>query len=189
MLRMQHVIDAVNNIVNNSSAEILAIETGTIRSYHEQHYSTLHIGNALKNRGKLYSIDFDENSIKISKDVCKELSNIEWIKSDSHDALRKFLKENYKFDFALLDSKNDRDFIFEEFKLVLPMMKIGSILMVDDSGITPDGKSVDNFDQQKGEKVWEFLIQNNYPFEIKTIVPGMTQILIIVNSELINLMI
>lgn len=190
MLRMQYVIDAINDIiknVNNTNYIITVLETGTIRSYHEKHDSTLHIARTLGNLGNVISIDNSMDSINIAKDICNGLTNIKWIHDDSHNALKDLLKYDYKFDFIFLDSMNDRDFIFEEFKISIPMMKVNGILMVDDAGINIDGTGIDEYPQQKGERVWQFLKNNNYPVETKVIGHGMTQIKIVVTEELIKL--
>ena len=55
------------------------------------------------------------------------------------------LKEK-KFHFAFLDSVNDKNFMFEEFRLMIPMMLENSVLMIDDAGIAPGGHDIDNTD-------------------------------------------
>ncbi|UCC96701.1 MAG: glycosyltransferase [Phycisphaerales bacterium] len=154
---MQHVIEAIREIKARSEHEsILAIETGTIRSYDENHLSTYHISRELGGRGSLISVDISGDSIRKSQNICHGATNIEFAESDSIQYLQ-HLKDR-KFHFAFLDSVNDKDVIFEEFRLLAPMMAESGILMVDDAGITPDGRTFDiSVPAQKGHQVWQFL--------------------------------
>lgn len=154
---MQHVIGAINEIKNTfANQQINAIETGTIRSYYEKHFSTYHIARTLDDRGNLTSVDISADSIRISEQICHTLTNIRYVKSDSIEYLKKL--KDVKFHFAFLDSVNDKEFIFEEFKLIIPMMIEGSVLMVDDAGITADSYEIDgSVSAQKGHKVLRFL--------------------------------
>ncbi|MHC4676671.1 MAG: glycosyltransferase family 9 protein, partial [Planctomycetota bacterium] len=154
---MHHVVAAVEEIKNRFNSEpILAIETGTIRSYDENHVSTYHIAKALANSGRLISVDISTDSIRRSGNICYEATNIELVQSDSVQYLSKL--QDHKFHFAFLDSVNDKDVIFEEFSLIVPMMEEHAILMVDDAGITGDGCSIDTtVAAQKGHRIWQFL--------------------------------
>jgi len=110
-------MDIIEYCIKNINSEYInALETGTIRSYNERHESTRWLGENIKN-GKIISVDIEPKSIEISKDICKHLNNIVWIQGDSLDVLKK-QPENH-FDFILLDSVNDKEHIFEEFKLAL----------------------------------------------------------------------
>ena len=72
-----------------------------------------------------------------------------------------------RFHFALLDSANDKNLIFEEFTLLVPHMAEGSILIVDDAGISPSGRRKDRLELgEKGHRVWEFLVQHGIPFSV-----------------------
>ncbi|MHC4498731.1 MAG: glycosyltransferase, partial [Planctomycetota bacterium] len=154
---MHHVVAAVEEIKNRFNSEpILAIETGTIRSYDENHVSTYHIAKALANSGRLISVDISTDSIRRSGNICYEATNIELVQSDSVQYLSEL--QDHKFHFAFLDSVNDKDVIFEEFSLIVPMMEEHAILMVDDAGITGDGCSIDTtVAAQKGHRIWQFL--------------------------------
>ncbi|MFC1809214.1 O-methyltransferase [Candidatus Omnitrophota bacterium] len=161
---MKHVVQAIQEVCTDRQNSILAIETGTIRSFNEKHESTRHIAETLGERGELISIDINEESIAISKKICINLSNITWIVSDSLTYFKHLTNEI--FDFVLLDSMNDQDFIFNEFCLVLPHMRVGGIIMIDDAGITVDGKQYDDTPAQKGRKVWAFLNKHNIPYAV-----------------------
>ncbi len=154
---MQHVIESIREIKARSEHEpIFAIETGTIRSYDENHLSTYHISKELGGGGRLISVDISGDSIRKSRNVCYGATNIEFVQSDSIQYLRGLTGR--KFHFALLDSANDKDVIFEEFRLIAPMMVENGILMVDDAGITPNGQTLDaSVPAQKGHRVWQFL--------------------------------
>lgn len=154
---MQHVIESIHEIKTPFEREpIFAIETGTIRSYNENHLSTYHIAKELGGRGCLVSVDISGQSIKKSRNICYGATNIEFVQSDSIQYLRGL--QGRKFHFALLDSVNDKDVIFNEFRLIAPMMAENGILMVDDAGITPNGQVIDgSVPAQKGHRVWQFL--------------------------------
>ncbi len=113
------------------------VETGTIRSYTENHNSTLHIAESLGKDGSLISVDVNPTAIKISKDICKSYKNVSWILGSS---ISYFSVTKEKFHFVFLDSQNNKDFIFEEFKLAVPRMLLNSIMIVDDAGVNKDGE-------------------------------------------------
>lgn len=147
---MLHLNTAVNVLKKRFTERIKCIETGTIRSYSEHHGSTLVISKALGDKGSLISVDYKPKSMVISKDICKNVTNVQWVLSDSIT----YLKQNQeKFHLAFLDSQNNPDFIFEEFKLVLPKMIAGGIIIVDDAGVDVDGKILTNTIQVKGHRV------------------------------------
>jgi len=154
---MQHVVNVVDEIKRSfPRQQINAIETGTIRSFHEKHFSTYHISCALGNRGSLISVDISADSIRISRQVCHGSRNVEFVHSDSIKYLKAL--KGIRFHFALLDSVNDKNYILEEFRLIVPMMVEGGILIVDDAGITRDGSRIDtSVAAQKGHLIWEFL--------------------------------
>jgi predicted O-methyltransferase YrrM len=164
-LIMQNVIDALHELRQHFPGHIEAVETGTIRSYHEKHESTLHISRTLGNNGRLTSIDKSRKAIRISKDICSRAENVDWVRSNSIKYFRKL--RDARFHFALLDSVNDKDIIFQEFRLIMPFMVENSILMVDDAGITAN---VQDFDAkaraQKGHEVWGFLKSCQADFSI-----------------------
>ena len=164
--------------MNRFPDNIQAIETGTIRSYYEKHESTRHISETLGDRGQLISVDISPESIEISKNICKHSDNVTWIQSDSILYLSHL--RDKKFHFAFLDSVNDKEVIFEEFKLVIPMMLENGIIMVDDAGITADGDNIDSSSEaQKSHKVWEFLRFYGIDFSILTTAGHGTQLKIV----------
>jgi predicted O-methyltransferase YrrM len=136
---------------------VKCIETGTIRSYDEKHESTRHISEALQNKGHLKSIDNSEKSLAISKDICQNATNVEWILSDS---IEYFKQDKDIYHFVFLDSVNDANHIFEEFKLVIDRIHDGGVLVVDDSGIGMDP----NNPAQKGVAIANFLLMEGIEF-------------------------
>ena len=147
-------------IIKNEHNCINALETGTIRSYNEHHESTRWLGENIK-QGKIISIDNDPNAIKVSKDICKHCNNIEWIQGDSLEVLAKQEKES--FHFILLDSVNNKNHIFEEFKLALTLIKNGGIMVIDDFGVGMQHQIPDPTfpGAEKGVKVFEILKEKN----------------------------
>jgi predicted O-methyltransferase YrrM len=162
---MRHAVTAIAELRERGVAPIAALETGTIRSYDEKHESTRLIGEALGDQGTLVSVDVSEESIRISKDICKNLSNVKWVLSDSHAYLRDY--DGPKLHFVLLDSMNDAAFIMAEFRLVVPHVADDGIIMVDDAGVLADGSGRDpHTPAQKGHDVFDFLRAHGYPFEV-----------------------
>jgi predicted O-methyltransferase YrrM len=154
-------MDIIPTLINNINDDFInALETGTIRSYDEKHESTRWLGESIIN-GKIVSIDIDSKSIQVSKDICKHLNNIEWIQGDSLEILNNL--EESKYNFILLDSVNDKEHIFKEFKLALKLIKLGGIIMIDDFGVDMYGNIPDPSqpEAQKGVKVFNMLKQHN----------------------------
>jgi len=153
------IIRGCINIIGNNKF-INALETGTIRSYNEHHESTRWLGEIIK-EGNILSIDNNPNSIKVSKNICKHLNNIKWVLGDSLDVLAKQEKES--FHFILLDSVNDRNHIFEEFKLALTLIKNDGIIMIDDFGVGSKHEIPDPTfpGAEKGVNVFKMLKEKN----------------------------
>lgn len=153
MLIMQKIIDSIGELQTTFSY-IKALETGTIRSFTEKHESTKHIAKKLGKNGDLVSIDTSPKAIEISKKICDKYNNIKWINSNSIDYLKSLNDETYHF--VLLDSANNPEIIWNEFKLIAPRMVTNGILMVDDAGIAKNGKR-DSTGAKKGYLVWDKL--------------------------------
>lgn len=153
-LKMAALADAVNILKIRFDEDLKCIETGTIRSYNERYGSTFLIAATLGDRGSLVSVDISSKSIKISKDICKLLTNVEWVHSDSLEYLK---NQKNKFHLVFLDSVNDENHIFEEFKLLVPRIISGGIIVVDDAGVTREGKKNRGV-QEKGRKISKFLL-------------------------------
>ncbi|MHC4572551.1 MAG: glycosyltransferase [Planctomycetota bacterium] len=163
---MQNLIDALDELKERfPNVHLGAIETGTIRTFHAAGSSTYCISRALGGEGRLTSVDISSDSIRISKNFCHDISNVEWVESDSITYLAEL--RGREFHFAFLDSENDKDTVFKEFCLLIPVMVQNSILIIDDAGITRDGGRIDStVPAQKGHKVWRFLKSCGAEFEI-----------------------
>ena len=161
---MKNVIDGLKEILGRKRREITYLETGCIRSFFEFHWSTFHVANFIGERGILISIDNNIKSINIAKKVCSQFNNITFELSDSV----KFIKKNkLKVDFALLDSANDKDLIFNEFIAVMNHMDDNGIIIIDDSGINKVTNNIDSsVTSEKGHRVWEFIESNNIDYDL-----------------------
>ena len=160
MAVMGNLSDCINQLKEKFlGAQLNAIELGTIPKVSRQtrlEQSTALIFRALGERGHLISVDIDASHIEASKEVCHDANNVTWVQSDSIGYLKNL--KDVKFHFAFLDTLNEKDFTFEEFRLIIPMMLEGSILVIDDAGITEDGHKIDpKTPAQKGHEVWKFL--------------------------------
>ena len=78
--------------------------------------------NSIKNIN-IISIDIEEEHIKISNYINKHLNNIEWIDNNNILEILEKQKKTY-FDFILLIFINNKEHIFNEFKLALQLIKI-----------------------------------------------------------------
>jgi len=164
-LTMRQVLRSVDEVKARFEGPLLCLETGTIRSYEENHRSTLRIAERLAGRGQLVSVDISPDSIRVSRDICKGLSNIDWVQSDSHSYLRSL--RGPRFHFAFLDSVNDAAVILEEFRLAAGVLVPGGIMMVDDAGILANGRGKDPRSAAvKGHGVWDFLTKRGIPFQV-----------------------
>ena len=162
---MYHVVEAIRSLRRTgASGRIFALETGTIRSYNEKHESTRHISAALAPLGHLISVDCNPESIRISRDICKDAPNVTWVESESIPFLEG--APDLPLSFALLDSANEEQLIMEEFTLVAPMMLTGGILMVDDAGVRTDKRGYDSSQAEKGHAVWRFLESCGASYEV-----------------------
>lgn len=165
------------------------LETGTIRSYIENHDSTFHIAEALGEEGSLISIDINPSAIKISKDVCKVCKNIEWVLDSSISYLS---NSEEKFHFVFLDSQNNKDFIFEEFRLAIPRMILNSIMVVDDAGVDENGE-IDMIQgglkilRTKGHKIAPLLLSLGIVNFVRFNLQGTSQLWIDMNDHNLSL--
>lgn len=162
---MRQVLQAVDEVKSRFTEPLVCLETGTIRSYEENHRSTLRIAERLGERGRLVSVDISPDSIRVSRDLCQGLSNIQWIESDSLTFLKSL--KGPLLHFAFLDSVNDASVILEEFRLTVRLMVPGGTIMVDDAGILTGGRGRDlGSSAVKGHGVYELLRTREVPFKV-----------------------
>jgi predicted O-methyltransferase YrrM len=151
-------MDVIRSLLKNiQNASV--VETGTIRSYNEKHESTRILGESTT--GQVISIDNSEDSIRISKDICKNLKNISWILGDSIDVLKSLPKTSY--DFILLDSMNDKNHIYAEFLIAIHLIKVDGTIMIDDFGVSSNGSIPDKTQRsaEKGVKVYQEIVDRD----------------------------
>lgn len=58
-------------------------------------YDTFHLANLVGPTGKVYAFDIQDTAINNTKNLCKDYSNIEYIK-DSHEKINDYVKEKVK---------------------------------------------------------------------------------------------
>jgi predicted O-methyltransferase YrrM len=165
--KMIRVREELSKLINEFDF-LNCLETGTIRTYTEKHESTKHISNLIGTKGKLTSVDIEQESIAISKDICDNAENVAWVLSCSIEYLR---KGGDKYHFVLLDSVNDPSHIFEEFKLVAKRIHTDGVLMVDDAGVGLDKTPLNDdwvYAPKKAVQVNQFLSSIGVDYEIVT---------------------
>ena len=163
---MKQVRNQVASLLNQFDF-LNCLETGTIRTFTEKHESTRHISEIIGKRGRLKSLDITPAHIKISKEICKNAQNVEWILTDSVEYLK---KDRDKYHFVLLDSANSAELIFEEFTNIVDRIHTGGVLMVDDAGIGFNKErlfsSYSGHKPKKGLLVNEFLLKQGAQYSI-----------------------
>lgn len=113
----------------------VVVETGCIRKLDEGTESTLTIASILRGRGRFYSFELRPEHIAISRECCGEFDRfVHYVEGDSVTNLERCVADGTlaRIDLAFLDSANDGDHIFNEFKAIEPSMGPGAVLVVDD---------------------------------------------------------
>jgi len=136
--------------------KLFCLETGTTRSVTEGHNSTLIIGEALGSNGHLLSLDNCFAHINVSMGMCAHLNNTMWHYEDSLKFLNRY---HLRLHFVYLDSLNDADHIWQEFKLVSVMMVNQGIILIDDAGLSLEGRKLSGSLEKKGHKVYDVLVR------------------------------
>lgn len=124
---LQPVLDSVERPV--------LLETGCIRNLKEGTDSTLIIASLVKDRGLFYTLELRPEHIAVCREACGEHNRfINYVEGDSVESLRRMVEsgELARVDFAFLDSRNDGDHIWREFKTIEGSFVPGSVLVVDD---------------------------------------------------------
>jgi methyltransferase family protein len=133
---------------------LFILETGTIRNISSNYHfgdgwSTLYIAQFVKNATLKHSFF----SIDLKTDVCEHflrskglIDYVNLIKNDSRQAIKKLDEE---FDFVYLDSRNNADLVYEEYKLVLSKCRSDTLIIVDDFNANKPKKIIPDL-QKKG---------------------------------------
>ena len=180
-MKMVYVIESVEELKSQFPGEQLrCLEIGTIRSYDENHESTRRIGEALGSRGSLFSVDISDLSLAVSRDICRGLTNITWIKQDSIEFLDEHRTSGEKFHFIFLDGVNDSYYTYQEFSRALNLLEKNGIIIVDDAGVAINGHIPDNThpNARKGVDIYSHLPNLELDFLVLQTVQG-TQLKII----------
>ena len=123
----------------------VVVETGCIRDRYEGSDSTLLIASMIRDRGRFYTFELRPRHIEECRIVCGEFNAyIEYVQGDSVSNLAKLVGEGIldRVDFAFLDSANDADHIFSEFRAIENRFPPGAVLMVDDVLWAEKGKRI-----------------------------------------------
>lgn len=144
------------------------VETGTIRNVGEQYrindgWSTLTFAqHVAEHGGRLVAIDLDTSAAEqVLTGAGLLTSRVNLVQRDSRDELRGMAQhpDIITFDVAFLDSDNDPELIFDEFRLVGPMMTSPGLIMVDDVDMDSTGVV-------KGHKLVPHLDEAGIPYRI-----------------------
>jgi hypothetical protein len=111
------------------------IETGSLRDPNEGTDSTRVIAATLGERGRLYTFELDPKHLAVCREVCREFADrIEYVEGDAKVNLRQWRERGTlrQVHFAFLDSADDPEQIWEEFRAIEDLFVPGSVLVVDD---------------------------------------------------------
>lgn len=121
--------------------EPVCVETGCIRSAAEETRSTLAIASALA-RGRLYTFELEPRHIALCREICRDVDDrITYVQGDAKVELRRWAERWPAVHLAFLDSLNDADQIWEEFRALEDRFVPGSLLIVDDA-VPPSRKGL-----------------------------------------------
>lgn len=111
------------------------VETGCIRMLDEGTESTLTIASIVRDQGRFFSFELRPEHIAISRQCCGTYDRfVRYVEGDSVGNLERHVADGTlaRIDLAFLDSANDGDHIFNEFKAIEKAFVPGSVLVVDD---------------------------------------------------------
>ena len=168
--------DIIRLELERMGGPLITLETGTIRSPDKRYlrgdgWSTLTFANyTKKNGGQFTSIDREVQSAMIvlsDPDLCGgEEDLLEYVdlrEGDSRDELPLVVEEltaqKKSLDLVLLDSDNIASLTLDEFLLVRPAMRAGSVLLVDDVDLN-------STEVLKGHEILPFLASKGHKTEI-----------------------
>ena len=140
------------------------IETGTIRGNGDHDFvgdgwSTLYFA---KRGWNVTSIDLDVSSAEAVLKAENLVDDVQLIRGHSLAILDQLCAIGSRFDVALLDSDNDGELIFDEFRLAREMMKPGGIILIDD--VEPPGLT---FGAKKGSLVVPYLKERGVDYKLE----------------------
>lgn len=115
--------------------EPACIETGSLRNLNEGTDSTRVLAATLGERGRLYTFELEPAHLAVCREVCREFADrIEYVEGDAKANLRRWRERGTlrQIHFAFLDSADDPEQIWEEFRAIEDLFVPGSVLVVDD---------------------------------------------------------
>lgn len=139
----------------------VVVETGCIRKLDEGTESTLTIASILQDRGQFYSFELRPEHIAISRRCCGDQDRfVTYVEGDSVGNLGRFVADGTlaRIDLAFLDSANNADHIYHEFKAIEGCFVPGSVLVVDDVLWADKGKRLVPYIQ--GSPDWDSEVFN-----------------------------
>jgi hypothetical protein len=146
--------------------ELDLLETGCIRNSAPGHrladgWSTLTFAEHVRDYGgSATSLDLDTSEAKSVLDAEGLAEEVELIDGDSVETLQRLREKGRAFDFALLDSGNDPDLIFNEYQIAIEMMRRPGLIGVDDVKYYADSHGT------KGEAVVPYLQAHSVLFRV-----------------------
>jgi hypothetical protein len=125
--------DTVSEVLDRVEQPVL-VETGCIRTLFEGTESTLTIARLVRDRGRFYSFELRPEHIEVSRNVCGEFDRfVTYVEGDSVANLERLAADELnRIDFAFLDSANDGDHTWREFRAIESCFVPGSVLVCDD---------------------------------------------------------
>lgn len=129
------LLRAAVEAVAGAFPEPVCIETGSLRDPNEGTDSTRVIAATLGDRGRLYTFELDPAHLAVCRELCREFADrIEYVQGDAKVNLRRWRERGAlsRVHFAFLDSADDPEQIWEEFRAIEDLFVPGSVLVVDD---------------------------------------------------------
>jgi predicted O-methyltransferase YrrM len=126
--------EAVSTVLERVQRPVL-LETGSVRNLEEGTESTLTISRLVQDRGRFYSFELRPEHIAISRQLCGEYDRyVRYVVGDSVVNLQRLVASGAlaRVDFAFLDSANDGDHTWREFRAIEHCFVPRSVLICDD---------------------------------------------------------
>ncbi|MEE4174615.1 MAG: class I SAM-dependent methyltransferase [Xanthomonadales bacterium] len=137
------------------------VETGCIRKLDEGTESTLTIASLVRDRGRFFSFELRPEHVAISRQCCGDVDRfVTYVEGDSVANLERLVADGTlaRVDLAFLDSANDGEHIFREFKAIEDQLLPGAILVVDDVLWADKGKRLVPYIEASAE--WDAQVFN-----------------------------
>ena len=153
--------EALDMLLTSEVESPVLIETGCVRRLHEGTESTYTISSAIRDKGTFFTFELEPKHIATCKELCGDLNQyIHYVEGDSVENLTSLVADQSlsRIDFAFLDSVNDGDHIWKEFKSIEGSIPVGGILVVDDVIWADKGRVIMPF--LKNSPEWDVRVHN-----------------------------